>query len=63
MIRQLRDAYGASRLMWASDCPFAVCNGHIYADSIGLVRDRLDFLTAEDKSWMLRRSAEKFFFS
>jgi predicted TIM-barrel fold metal-dependent hydrolase len=62
MIRSLRDAFGASRLMWGSDCPFQVQNGHTYADSIALIRDRLDFLSDEDKSWMLRKTAEKVFF-
>ena len=63
LIHRLRDAYGANRLMWASDCPFQVEGGHTYADSIAVIRDRLDFLTAEDKSWMLRKTAEKVFFS
>ena len=63
LIRKLRDTYGASRLMWASDCPFQVQAGHTYANSIGLIRDRLDFLTADDKHWMLRKTAEKVFFS
>jgi predicted TIM-barrel fold metal-dependent hydrolase len=62
MIRELRDAYGAPRLMWASDCPYQVNPGHTYRDSIALIRDRLDFLTPEDKSWMLRRTAERVFF-
>lgn len=63
MILKLRDTYGAARLMWASDCPFQVEEGHTYADSIALIRDRLDFLTAEDKQWMLRKTAEKVFFA
>lgn len=63
MIRKLRDTFGASRLMWASDCPFQVQEGHTYANSIALIRDRLDFLTAEDKQWMLRKTAEKVFFA
>lgn len=63
MIRKLRDTYGASRLMWGSDCPFQVQNGHTYANSLALLRDRLDFLTAEDRQWMLRKTAEKVFFS
>ena len=62
MIRKLRDTFGASRLMWASDCPFQVQEGHTYANSIALIRDRLDFLTADDKQWMLRKTAEKVFF-
>ena len=63
MIRTLKGAYGASRLMWASDCPYQVQQGHNYADSIALIRDRLDFLTAEDKEWMLRKTAERVFFT
>ena len=63
MIHQLRNAYGASRLMWASDCPFQVQQGHTYANSIALIRDRLAFLTPEDKHWMLHRTAEKVFFA
>lgn len=63
MIRELRDAYGAERLMWASDCPFQINKGHNYGDSIALVRDRLDFLTEMDRHWMLKGTAEKVFFT
>ncbi len=63
MIRQLRDAFGAERLMWASDCPFQSMEGHTYGASIELIRDRLDFLSETDKQWMLRKTAEKVFFS
>ena len=63
MIKRVRDAFGADRLMWASDCPFQVGAGHNYHDSIALIRDRLDFLTAEDKAWMLRKTAERVFFT
>ncbi|MCX6857769.1 MAG: amidohydrolase family protein [Verrucomicrobia bacterium] len=62
MIRECRDYYGAERLMWASDSPFQVDPGHTYQDSISLIRDRLDFLTASDKAWMLRKTAERVFF-
>ena len=63
LVRSLRDTFGASRLMWASDCPYQVQEGHTYADSIAVIRDRLSFLSAEDKQWMLRGTAEKVFFS
>lgn len=63
LIRRLRDTYGAQRLMWASDCPFQVMDGHTYADSIALIRDRLDFLSADDKAWMLTKTAEKVYFA
>ena len=61
LIKRVYEAFGAQRLMWASDCPFQVVS-ETYEDSISLVRDRLDFLSAEDKEWMLRRTAEELFF-
>lgn len=63
MIRRLRDTFGPQRLMWASDCPFQLQRGHTYADSIALIRDQLDFLSATDRYWMLRGTAEKVFFT
>lgn len=62
MIRRVYDAYGPSRLMWGSDSPFQEQNGNTYAGSIELVRDRLDFLTNDDRYWMLRKTAEDVFF-
>jgi predicted TIM-barrel fold metal-dependent hydrolase len=61
MIQKVVKAFGAKRCMWESDCPFQVVN-HTYQDSLDLVLKRLDFLTAEDKDWLLRRTAEEFFF-
>ena len=63
MIRQLRDTYGAERLMWATDSPYQVVNGHTYEASIALIRDRPKFLTDEDKEWLLRKTAENVFFN
>jgi predicted TIM-barrel fold metal-dependent hydrolase len=63
MIRRLIDAYGVERLMWATDCPYQVQEGHLYADSIELIRSRLDSLSDGDRDWLLRKTAEKVFFS
>lgn len=63
MVKRLRDTFGPQRLMWASDCPFQVQGIHTYADSYALIHDRLDFLSTEDKSWMLQKTAEKVFWS
>ncbi len=63
MIKQVRDAFGAQRLMWASDCPYQVQGEHNYQQSLALIHDRLGFLSEEDKQWMLRGTAEKVFFS
>jgi predicted TIM-barrel fold metal-dependent hydrolase len=62
MIRRLMDAYGPERLMWATDCPYQVQEGHTYSGSIELVRDRLD-LSDSDRQWLLRKTAERVFFS
>jgi predicted TIM-barrel fold metal-dependent hydrolase len=61
LIRKVVETFGARRCMWESDCPFQVVQ-HKYQDSIDLVRNRLDFLTADDKDWLLRKTAEEFFF-
>jgi predicted TIM-barrel fold metal-dependent hydrolase len=63
MIRRLRDAFGAERLMWASDSPFQVQNDNTYADSIALVRDHLDFISDVERAWLLKKTAEKVFFA
>lgn len=67
-IRKLVDAFGAERLMWASDIPrfrgrigasmrvpstdTGVPGGHTYYESLGLYRDT-DFLTSREKDWIL----------
>jgi predicted TIM-barrel fold metal-dependent hydrolase len=61
IIRPVYDAYGAERLMWASDCPFAV-DREKYDDSMATLRDRATWLTHEDRDWIFRRTAEKIFF-
>ena len=63
MIRQVRDAFGADRLMWASDCPYQVQGQHAYEPALALIRDRLDFLTASERQAILRGTAEKVFFT
>jgi predicted TIM-barrel fold metal-dependent hydrolase len=63
MIRRVVDAYGPSRLMWASDCPYQVQGDHNYESSIALIRDRIDFLSDADRESMLRGTAHEVFFS
>src|SRR5262249_39357327 len=62
LIEKVVKAFGAKRCMWESDCPFQVSDGHNYQDSIDLVRKKLDFLTDDDRDWLLRKTAEEFFF-
>jgi predicted TIM-barrel fold metal-dependent hydrolase len=60
LIKRVYEAFGPKRLIWGSDCPFQT-REESYEDSVSLIRDRLGFLSVEDKEWMLRRSAEEFF--
>jgi predicted TIM-barrel fold metal-dependent hydrolase len=62
LIQQVVRAFGPQRCMWESDCPFQVQGAHTYRASIDLVRARLKFLSAQDREWLLRRTAEEFFF-
>jgi len=63
MIKELVEAYGTKRLMWASDAPFQVQEPHSYAASLALVADKLDFLTAAEREDILRNTAENVFFA
>jgi predicted TIM-barrel fold metal-dependent hydrolase len=63
VIRKAIKAFGPRRCMWESDSPFQVQGDHTYRASIDLVRERLDFLSAEDKEWLLGKTAEQFFFT
>lgn len=63
MIRRVVDAFGPERLMWASDCPYQVQPPHTYEESLALIRDRAEFLSASDKEALLRGTAEKVFFA
>lgn len=61
LIHRLYDAYGPDRLMWATDCPFQVVD-HSYQDSIDLILKGAEFLTADEKDAILRRTAERVYF-
>lgn len=63
LIKQLLDAFGPERLMWASDGPFQMQPPHSYKASLDLIQSRLDFLTADAKEWLLRKTAERVFFA
>lgn len=63
MIRRVHGAFGPERLMWASDCPYQVQDAHTYRASIDLIKQGLDFLTPDDQAWILKKTAERVFFS
>ena len=59
LIKKAVAAFGPQRCMWESDCPFQLQDGHTYKDSIDLIGRRLDFLSADDREWLLRKTAER----
>ncbi|MFM8284911.1 MAG: amidohydrolase family protein [Planctomycetaceae bacterium] len=63
LVRRLRDAFGAERLVWGSDAPYQLAPGHGYGPSVALPRERLDFLSASERRAMLRGTAVRLFFS
>ncbi len=62
MFRKVFETFGPQRIMWASDCPFQVMGGHQYAPSIDFIR-QMKPLSAEDREWLLGRTAEATFFA
>ncbi|MEZ5351880.1 MAG: amidohydrolase family protein [Bryobacteraceae bacterium] len=62
LLHPVFDAFGPRRLMWASDAPYQAQPPHSYAASIALMEEKLPFLTADDRLWILRKTAESVFF-
>ncbi|MCG8586940.1 MAG: amidohydrolase [Pirellulales bacterium] len=63
LVRPVFEAFGPDRLMWASDCPYQLQNGNNYRDSVALISKELDFLEPSDRDAILRKTAERVFFS
>src|SRR5207253_6275240 len=63
LIQKVVKAFGVQRCMWASDCPFQVQDRHTYQASLDLVKKKLDFLSDDEREWLLRKTVEKFFFT
>ena len=59
LVKRLYDTFGPRRLMWATDWPIIEASGARYAQALTLVRDDMDFLSADDKSWMLHKTIER----
>jgi len=53
-IRAILDAFGPRRMLWGSDVTRLTCP---YAENIQLFTQALDFLSADDKEWIMGRSA------
>jgi predicted TIM-barrel fold metal-dependent hydrolase len=62
MVRRVWEAFGAERMLWATDCPYQV-QSETYADSVALVRDGLPFLSEADRAAILEGTAARLFFT
>src|SRR5215467_7046743 len=58
-VKRLYDSFGPQRLMWATDWPIIENSKATYAQALTLVRDDMEFLNADDKSWMLSKTIER----
>jgi predicted TIM-barrel fold metal-dependent hydrolase len=57
-VRRLHAAFGPQRLMWASDWPVDLA-WTTYDKTLSVVRDEMKFLNAEDKAWILGKTAQQ----
>ncbi|HLF72530.1 MAG TPA: amidohydrolase family protein [Dehalococcoidia bacterium] len=55
-LRRIYEAFGPQRMLWGTD--FTRLRG-TYDECLRIFRDELDFLSAEDKDWVLGKSASK----
>jgi L-fuconolactonase len=55
-VKRLYDTFGPQRLMWGTDWPGVerYCG---YARALALYRDEIKFFTAEDRRWILGKTA------
>jgi len=58
-VHRLYDAFGPQRLMWATDWPIIENSKATYDQALKVVRDEMEFLNADDKSWILSKTVER----
>jgi L-fuconolactonase len=57
-VKRLHAVYGPQRLMWASDWPVDL-GWTTYEKTLSVVRDEMKFLNADDKAWILGKTAQR----
>ena len=53
---KIYDAFGPQRLMWGTDFPHVIRDLG-YGRALDLFREHMDFLSDEDKEWVLGKTA------
>ncbi|MCM8535878.1 MAG: amidohydrolase [Lentisphaeraceae bacterium] len=62
LLEKVVKKFGTEKLMWASDCPYQLEDGHTYKAAYELVAKKASFLSAQDKENIFRNTAAKVFF-
>lgn len=57
-VKRLYDAFGPSRLMWATDWPI-IEGWSTYDKALTVVRDEMQFLNDEDREWILSKTIQR----
>jgi L-fuconolactonase len=57
-IRSILDAFGSRRMMWGADISRLTCS---YDENLRLFTEALDFLTPDDRDWILGRAVSEWF--
>jgi L-fuconolactonase len=57
-VKRIYDAFGAQRIMWGTDWPL-IERYTTYDKILAFYRRELDFLTEDDKTWVLARTVER----
>lgn len=56
MVKMIYHTFGGQRIMWGTDWPVCLSKA-TYAQTLSVVRDEMDFFTAEDREWVLGKTA------
>jgi L-fuconolactonase len=57
-VKRIYDAFGPQRIMWGTDWPL-IQRYTTYEKILALYRNELDFLTEDDRTWVLARTVER----
>lgn len=57
-VKKVYHAFGGNRIMWGTDWPVCLSRA-TYSQTLSVVRDELDFISAEDREWILGKTALK----
>jgi L-fuconolactonase len=56
LVKRVYQAFGGQRIMWGTDWPMCE-RWTTYARTLSVVRDEMDFFAAEDREWVLGKTA------